>query len=183
LSWVDTRIIDEENKDVPLGEIGELVVRSDVVFPGYWRAPEKSREMFFGDWLRTGDLARCDGEGYVYLADRVKFRIKTGGYNVFPTEIENVLAEHPAVHEVTVFGVPDKVWGERIEAVISLKPNAEAGPEALKDFCKDKIASFKIPKHIEIWEELPKGATGKILKRAVIDIMLERHAKTEKAGG
>jgi acyl-CoA synthetase (AMP-forming)/AMP-acid ligase II len=177
LAWVDTRIIDEENKDVPFGEIGELVVRSDLVFPGYWRAPEKSQEMFFGDWLRTGDLARRDFEGYVYLADRVKFRIKSGGYNVFPTEIENVLAEHPAVHEVTVIGLPDKVWGERIEAVISLKPGTNASPEALKEFCKDKIASFKIPKHIEIWEELPKGATGKILKRAVIDIMVERYAE------
>jgi acyl-CoA synthetase (AMP-forming)/AMP-acid ligase II len=183
LAWVDTRIIDEENKDVPPGEIGELVVRSDVMFPGYWRAPEKSQEIFFGEWLRTGDLARRDFEGYVYLADRVKFRIKSGGYNVFPTEIENVLAEHPAVHEVTVFGLPDKVWGDRIEAVISLKPGADASPQALKDFCKDKIASFKIPKHIEIWEELPKGATGKILKRAVIDIMAERHAKAGTASG
>jgi acyl-CoA synthetase (AMP-forming)/AMP-acid ligase II len=177
LSWVDTRIADEEGNDLPHGEIGELVVRSDLAFPGYWRAPEKSREMFFGEWLRTGDLARRDADGYVYLADRVKFRIKTGGYNVFPTEVENVLAEHPAVHEVSVFGVPDKVWGDRIEAVVTLKPGAEVGGEALKDFCRDRIASFKIPKHIEVWAELPKGATGKILKRAVIDIMIARHAR------
>ena len=95
LSWVDTRILDEENQDVKPGEVGELVVRSDVIFPGYWRAPEKSAEVFFEDWLRTGDLARSDEQGYVYLADRAKFRIKTGGYNVFPTEIENVLADHP----------------------------------------------------------------------------------------
>jgi acyl-CoA synthetase (AMP-forming)/AMP-acid ligase II len=183
LSWVDTRIVDEENNDLPLGEIGELVVRSDVVFPGYWRAPEKSAEMFFGEWLRTGDLARRDADGYVYLADRAKFRIKTGGYNVFPTEVENVLAEHPAVHEVSVFGLPDKMWGDRIEAVISLKPGADVCPEALKEFCRDKIANFKIPKHIEVWDELPKGATGKILKRAVIDIMVERYAKAEKPEG
>jgi acyl-CoA synthetase (AMP-forming)/AMP-acid ligase II len=180
LSWVDTRIVDEENKELPIGEIGELVVRSDVVFPGYWRAPEKSQEMFFGEWLRTGDLARCDRDGYLYLADRAKFRIKTGGYNVFPTEVENILAEHPAVHEVSVFGVPDKVWGDRIEAVISLKPGAQIGGEALKDFCRDKIASFKIPKHIEIWDELPKGATGKILKRAVIDIMVKRYEQADR---
>jgi acyl-CoA synthetase (AMP-forming)/AMP-acid ligase II len=180
LSWVDTRIVDEESKELPIGEIGELVVRSDVVFPGYWRAAEKSREMFFGEWLRTGDLARCDRDGYVYLADRAKFRIKSGGYNVFPTEVENILAEHPAVHEVSVFGVPDKVWGDRIEAVISLKPGAQIGGEALKDFCRDKIASFKIPKHIEIWDELPKGATGKILKRAVIDIMVKRYEQADR---
>lgn len=180
LSWVDTRIVDEDNKDLPNGEVGELVVRSDVVFPGYWRAPEKSADMFFGDWLRTGDLARRDDDGYVYLADRAKFRIKTGGYNVFPTEIENVLAEHPAVHEVSVFGLPDPTWGDRIEAVVSLKPQQSVTPEALKEFCKDKIANFKIPKHIEVWPELPKGVTGKILKRAVIDTMTERYAKAEK---
>jgi acyl-CoA synthetase (AMP-forming)/AMP-acid ligase II len=183
VSWVDTRIVDEQNHDLPIGEIGELVVRSDVVFPGYWRAPEKSQEMFFGEWLRTGDLARRDVDGYVYLADRAKFRIKTGGYNVFPTEVENVLAEHPAVHEVSVFGVPDRMWGERIEAVVTLKPGAQTGVEALKEFCKDKIASFKIPKHIEIWDELPKGATGKILKRAVIDFMVERYVKAAKSQG
>jgi acyl-CoA synthetase (AMP-forming)/AMP-acid ligase II len=137
--------------------------------------------MFFGEWLRTGDLARRDADGYIFLADRAKFRIKTGGYNVFPTEVENVLAEHPAVHEVTVFGVPDKVWGDRIEAVVSLKPGAKASPEALKEFCKHKIANFKIPKHIEVWDELPKGVTGKILKRAVIDIMVERYTKAEKS--
>jgi acyl-CoA synthetase (AMP-forming)/AMP-acid ligase II len=180
LSWVDTRIVDEENRDVPIGEVGELVVRSDVVFPGYWRAPQKAQEMFFGDWLRTGDLARSDKDGYVYLADRAKFRIKTGGYNVFPTEIENVLAEHPAVHEVSVFGLPDSVWGDRIEAVVSLKPQQTVSPEALKAFCKDKIANFKIPKHIEIWDELPKGATGKILKRAVIETMTARYAGKAK---
>ena len=113
------------------------------------------------------------------LADRVKFRIKTGGYNVFPTEIENVLAEHPAVHEVSVFGLPDQVWGDRIEAVVSLKPQQVVSTEALKDFCRDKIANFKIPKHIEIWDELPKGATGKILKRAVIDSMAARSRQSE----
>jgi acyl-CoA synthetase (AMP-forming)/AMP-acid ligase II len=182
LSWVDVRIVDEENKDLPDGEIGEVVVRSDLVFSGYWRAPEKSGEVFFGDWFRTGDLGRRDKAGYFYISDRVKFRIKTGGYNVFPTEVENVLAEHPGIHEVSVFGLPDNVWGDRIEAVVSLKPGAEVAVEALKEFCKDKIATFKIPKHIEIWDELPKGSTGKILKRAVIEIMVERYAREETTG-
>ena len=181
LLWVKTRIEDAEGRDVPLGEVGELVVRSDVGFPGYWRAPEKSVEMFFGDWLRTGDLARSDPQGYVFLADRAKFRIKTGGYNVFPTEVENVLADHPAVHEVSVFGVPDSVWGDRIEAVVSLKPGRSVTSEVLKEFCKDKIANFKIPKHIEVWEELPKGATGKILKRAVIDTVVARYTSQKNS--
>ncbi|MGF7162446.1 acyl-CoA synthetase (AMP-forming)/AMP-acid ligase II [Rhodoligotrophos appendicifer] len=179
LSYVDTRIVDEDDQDVAPGEIGELIVRSDVAFPGYWNAPEKTAEMFLGDWMRTGDLARADEEGYVYLSDRAKFRMKSGGYNVFPTEIENVLAEHAAVHEVSVFGVPDPVWGDRIEAVVSLKPQQSVDPEDLKAFCKDKIANFKIPKNIEIWADLPKGATGKILKRAIIETMT---ARTEAAG-
>lgn len=170
LSWVDTRIVDEDDCDVRNGEIGELLVRSEVVFPGYWEAPEKTAEVFLDDWLRTGDLARRDDQGYVFLSDRVKFRMKTGGYNVFPTEIENVLAEHPDVHEVSVFGLPDPVWGDRIEAVVTLKPNRSVAPQSLREFCKDKIANFKIPKNIEIWSELPKGSTGKILKRAIIDV-------------
>jgi acyl-CoA synthetase (AMP-forming)/AMP-acid ligase II len=174
LSYVDTRIVDDDNKDVPIGEVGELVVRSDVAFPGYWKAPEKTAEMFFGDWMRTGDLAKRDSDGYVYLSDRAKFRMKTGGFNVFPTEIENVLAEHPAVHEVSVFGLPDPTWGDRIEAVVSLKPNQSVEPEDLRAFCKDKIANFKIPKKVEIWTELPKGATGKILKRSIIETMIAR---------
>jgi long-chain acyl-CoA synthetase len=91
-----------------------------------------------------------------------------------------VLAEHPAIHEVSVFGLPDSVWGDRVEGVVSLKPGADVAIEVLKESCKDKIANFKIPKHIEIWDELPKGLTGKILKRAVIDIMVERYAEKEK---
>lgn len=182
LSWVDTRIVGEDDRDLPIGEVGELLVRSDVVFPGYWNAPEKTAEMFLGDWLRTGDLARRDADGYIFLSDRAKFRIKTGGYNVFPTEIENVLAEHPAVHEVSAFGLPDSVWGDRIEAVVTLKPNQSVDPETLREFCKDKIANFKIPKRIEIWSDLPKGSTDKILKRAIIDMKIEAEKKNSSGG-
>jgi acyl-CoA synthetase (AMP-forming)/AMP-acid ligase II len=169
LSWVDTKIVSEEGDEVPIGEIGELLVRSDVAFPGYWGAPEKTAEVMMDGWVKTGDLARRDAGGYIYLSVRAKFRIKTGGYNVFPTEIENVLAEHPAVDEVAVFGLPDPVWGDRIEAVVSLKRGQSAHPDELKDFCRDKIANFKIPKRIEVWEQLPKGVTGKIQKRAIIE--------------
>lgn len=182
LSWVDMKIVDDDNKELPVGETGELVIRSDVMFPGYWRAPDVTKEMFFDDWLRTGDLARRDEQGYIFLSDRAKFRMKTGGYNVFPTEIENVLAEHPAIHEVSVFGIPDPRWGDRIEAVVSVKPGKTVSPEDLKEFCKDKVANYKIPKNIEIWPELPKGVTGKILKRSVIERMTEKYAGNEKSG-
>ena len=176
LFYVDTKIVDDEGQELPHGEIGELVVRSDIIFPGYWNAPEKTAEVMLEDWLRTGDLARRDADGYIYLSDRAKFRIKTGGYNVFPTEVENVLAEHPAVDEVSVFGLPDEKWGDRIEAVISLKPGSSADPEELRAYCKDKIADFKIPKRIEIWDILPKGVTGKIQKRSIIEEMKSRRS-------
>jgi acyl-CoA synthetase (AMP-forming)/AMP-acid ligase II len=173
LSFVDVRIVDDERRDVAPGEIGELIVKSEVQFPGYWRAPEKYAETVIDGWLFTGDMARQDGDGYVYLSDRAKFRIKTGGYNVFPTEVENVLADHPAVDEVAVVGLPDEAWGERVHAVITLKPNAEAESDALRAFCRGKIAGFKIPKTVEIWPSMPKGPTGKIQKRAIIDAYKE----------
>lgn len=185
LPYVDVRMLDEDGVEVPRGEVGELVIRSDVVFSGYWNAPEKAQEVMRDGWLHTGDMARMDVEGYVYLSDRAKFRIKTGGYNVFPTEIENVLAEHPAVNEVAVFGLPDPRWGERIHAVVSLVAGEAASGEDLRAFCRDKIASFKIPKVIDVWSELPKGVTGKIQKRDIIARFAaseEETAAEEKAG-
>lgn len=119
-------------------------------------------------WLHTGDIAVIDAEGYVYLKDRAKFRIKSGGYNIFPVEIENCLAEHPEVDEVSVVGLPDPKWGERIHAVVTLTAGSALTGDALRQFCRDRIAGFKIPKSIEIWDSLPKGATGKIQKRDVI---------------
>ena len=159
---------------LPRGEKGELVVRSAFAFAGYWQAPEKTAEVVVDGWIHTGDIAQQDEEGYVYLADRLKFRIKTGGYNVFPTEIENVLADHEAVDEVAVVGVPDPNWGDRIHAVVSLRPGHALEPETLRHFCRDRIAGFKIPKTIEIWRELPKGPTGKIQKRTILEILAAR---------
>lgn len=176
LSFVELRIVDDDRQDVAPGEIGELIVRSEVMFPAYWRAPEKFAETVIDSWLYTGDMARQDADGYVYLGDRAKFRIKTGGYNVFPTEVENVLAEHPAVDEVAVVGLPDAIWGERIHAVVTLKPGAAVDAEVLRNSCRGRIADFKVPKTLEIWPELPKGPTGKIQKRAIIGrCMADKH--------
>lgn len=169
LPFVDLRIADDSGAALPAGETGELLVRSPFVIPGYWQAPEKYAETVQDGWLHTGDMAFCDAEGYVTLVDRMKFRIKTGGYNVFPTEVENVLAEHPAVHEVSVIGLPDSEWGERIHAVVSLKPGGALDLAAMKAFCADRIAGFKTPKGLDVWSELPKGATGKILKRQIVE--------------
>jgi acyl-CoA synthetase (AMP-forming)/AMP-acid ligase II len=176
LPFVDIRIVDDDSHDVAIGDIGELIVRSEVAFAGYWNAPDKDRETIRDGWIYTGDMARLDHSGYVYLSDRAKFRIKTGGYNVFPTEIENVLAEHPAVNEVAVVGLPDPHWGERIHAVVSILAGQNASEDELRAFCRDKIATFKIPKSIEIWQELPKGPTGKIQKRSIIEHYAENRA-------
>ena len=169
LAYVDLRIVDDDGHDVATGETGELIVKTDFIVPGYWRQHETYAETVVDGWLHTGDLARQDDEGYVYLGDLMKFRIKTGGYNVYPTEVENVLAEHPAVLEVSVVGLPDPDWGERIHAVVTAKPGTRLDADDLKAFCKGRIADFKIPKQIDLWPELLKGATGKILRRQVIE--------------
>jgi acyl-CoA synthetase (AMP-forming)/AMP-acid ligase II len=169
LSFVAIRVVDDERRDVAPGEIGELIIKSETQFPGYWRAADKYAETVVDGWLCTGDMARQDRDGYVYLSDRAKFRIKTGGYNVFPTEVENVLALHPAVDEVAVVGLADDTWGERVHAVVTLKPRAKAVPDELREFCRGKIADFKVPKAVDVWTHMPKGPTGKIQKRAIID--------------
>lgn len=179
LFFVDTRIIDEQGRDVPLGHPGELLIRTPYVVPGYWNQNVQYTETVRDGWLHTGDIAEMDEEGFIFLKDRAKFRIKSGGYNIFPVEIENCLAEHPAVDEVSVFGLPDPKWGDKIHAVVSLLgENSTTGPE-LRSYCRGKIADFKVPKDIEVWASLPKGPTGKIQKREIIDICIGKHA----AGG
>lgn len=169
LPWVDVRVVDEVGQDVPAGEPGELAIRSDFRFDEYWGNPQQTAEVLRDGWIYTGDIGRVDPEGYVYLNDRAKFKIKTGGFLVFPTEVENVLAEHEAVDEVAVVGIPDPQWGDRIEAAITLKPGASTDGEALRAFCRERIASFKVPKHVAIWGQMPKGPTGKIQKLVVIE--------------
>ena len=184
VSYVDLRIVDGANEDVVNGEVGELLVRSETSSPGYWNAPvDESRS---DGWIRTGDLAHRDSDGYLYLKDRLQFRMKSGGYNVFPTEVENVLANHPSIDEVSVFGLPDAQWGDRIEAVVTLKSGATVTGDQLREFCRGKIADYKVPKAIEIWPELPKGTTGKLLKRAIIERRLSetsRDKSLKNAGG
>lgn len=168
LHYVDVRIVDEDGHDVADGMEGELVVRCDYVIPGYWNQNVVYSDTVRDGWLMTGDIATRDADGFIYLKDRAKFRIKSGGYNIFPTEIENCIAEHPAVSEIAVFGVPDQKWGDRIVAVLSLMPGHSAAPEEFRDFCRGRIANFKIPKQVHIWDSLPKGPTGKIQKREII---------------
>jgi len=164
---IDLEIRTAEGEPVPTGEVGEVWVRGDVVFGGYLNRPEETAEVLAGEWLRPGDLGRMDERGHLYLVDRKKFMIISGGYNVFPVVVENVLAEHAAVREVAAVGAPHPRWGEAVVAVVSLQHGASATPAELIAFCEGKVGKWEVPKHVEIVDELPKGATAKIQKHEI----------------
>ncbi|GAA5146232.1 long-chain fatty acid--CoA ligase [Nocardioides marinquilinus] len=164
---VEVRVVDPATlDDVPTGEPGEIWLRGPQVFKGYLGKPEATAEVITADgWFRTGDLGRVDDDGYVFVEDRLKDLIISGGENIYSPEVERVLAEHPAVMEVAVIGVPDEVWGESVKAVVSLHEGAEATEAELIAFCRESLAAFKCPKTVEITGPLPRNPTGKILKR------------------
>ena len=164
---VELRVVDEYWRDVAADdtEVGEIVVRGDSVTRGYWNRPAETSAAFLDDWLRTGDLATIDDEGYVNIVDRRKDVILTGGENVYSTEVEYALAEHPGVREAAVIGVPDERWGEAVKAVVALREDHEADEASLIAHCKERLASFKVPKSVDFVEELPRTGSGKITKR------------------
>jgi len=165
MMFAAARVVDEQDNDLPPDEVGELLVRGPAVTPGYWRQPERTAEAFTRDgWLRTGDLAKVDQEGYYYIVDRSKDMYISGGENVYPAEVENLFYQHPAVLEVAVVGVPDPQWGEVGLAVVARKPGQEVPAEKLREFCNGKLARYKIPKHITFVQALPRNAAGKVIK-------------------
>jgi fatty-acyl-CoA synthase len=165
LLHVQMRIVDEEGNDVAPGDTGELVLRGPSIFLEYWNRPDATEEAFQGGWFHSGDLARQDEEGFYYIVDRMKDMLISGGENVYPTEVEQVLYRHPKVQEVAVIGAPDEKWGEVPMALVVPKPGESLTLEELEEFCRDKLARFKTPKHLVEIDELPRTATGKILKR------------------
>jgi long-chain acyl-CoA synthetase len=167
IEGVEMKVVGPEGEDLPQGEVGEIVIRGANVMKGYWNKPEATAEAIVDGWFHSGDMARIDEDGFFFIVDRKKDMIIRGGYNVYPREIEEVLYEHPAVREVAVLGVPDEQWGEEVGAAVALKPGAEATPEELRDFAKEQVAAYKYPRHVWIVDELPKGPTGKILKREI----------------
>jgi acyl-CoA synthetase (AMP-forming)/AMP-acid ligase II len=166
-AFAQLRICAEDGSALPPGEVGEICVCAPWVTPGFWKRPDLDRERLRGGWLRTGDLGRMDAEGYVFLADRKEDKIITGGFNVYPAEVEGTLEEHPAVAECAVFAIPDPKWGEAVRAAVTLHPGHAVDSEELIAFCKEQLARFKVPKAIDVLEELPKSAVGKILRRAL----------------
>jgi acyl-CoA synthetase (AMP-forming)/AMP-acid ligase II len=169
LAGSEIRVVDFEGRDVAADgrQVGEVLVRSDVVMEGYWRQPEATADALRDGWFHTGDLATIDEEGYVLIVDRAKDMILTGGENVASAEIERVLYEHPAVLECAVIAVPDEQWGEVAKAIITLKSTRQASEAELVEHCRKHLAGFKIPKSIEFVDALPKGGTGKILKKVL----------------
>ncbi|WP_192342231.1 class I adenylate-forming enzyme family protein [Streptomyces sp. VITNK9] len=159
------RIVDEQGAEVPFGEQGEIVVSGPQVVPGYWRRPDATAETFPGGELRTGDIGFMDEKGWLYVVDRKKDMINASGFKVWPREVEDVLYTHPAVREAAVVGVPDGYRGETVKAYISLRPGADTDPDALAAYCEERLAAYKYPRHVEILPDLPKTASGKILRR------------------
>ncbi len=172
------RILDEDRREVPDGEVGELFSRTPMIFREYWKDREKTTAVFEGEWFSAGDMAKRDADGYYYLVDRKANMIITGGENVYPSEVENVLGPHPAVKDVAVIGVPDKKWGEAVKAVVILhekyKPSEDLAKELIQS-CRGKIAGYKIPKSVDFIkeDEMPRTGTGKTLHR----VLRERYGK------
>ncbi len=169
---LETRIVGPDGTDVAVGAVGEILSRGPTVMDGYWNDPVATAEALADGWMHTGDLGYREADGCLYVADRLKDMIVTGGENVYPREVEDALHEHPAVLEAAVIGVPDDRWGERVHAMVVLCPGAVAEPEELAASCRRQLAGYKVPKSVELVAELPKNATGKILKR----VLRERYA-------
>jgi acyl-CoA synthetase (AMP-forming)/AMP-acid ligase II len=162
---VHVRIVNDQENDVEPGEVGEIIVQSKAVMQEWWHKPEETFETMVNGWVHTGDMGRYDDKGYIYIIDRKRDMIVSGGENIYPREIEEIFYQHPAVKEVAIIGIPDDYWVERVHAVVVLKEGTSATSEELIDFCKRRIARFKAPKSIEFADLLPKTPSGKILKR------------------
>ena len=167
---VDVRIIslDDEVTVLPIGEVGELVVQGPQVFKGYHNMPTETTNALRDGWLYTGDIARMDEDGYFYIVDRKKELIKPGGYQVWPREVEEVISDNPKVLEVGVAGIPDPYRGETVKAWVVVKPGESLTEEEVRDWCKERLAKFKVPTHVEFRDELPKTTVGKILRRELV---------------
>jgi long-chain acyl-CoA synthetase len=162
----EIRIVDEEGEEVPRGEVGELWIKGPNVVEGYWNAPEATAETFTDGWLHSGDLARVDDDGFVFIVDRAKDMLIRGGENVYCVEVESVLYDHPEVMDAAVVGIPHKVLGEEVGAVVQVTPSSRVSEQALRDHVAAHLAAFKVPVRIEIrTEPLPRNPNGKILKQ------------------
>jgi acyl-CoA synthetase (AMP-forming)/AMP-acid ligase II len=161
----DVRVVDADGKDCAPGQMGEIIMAGPLLMKGYWKNPEATARAIRDGWFYSGDAGTMDADGYIYVQDRIKDMIISGGENVYPAEVENVLFSHPAVADAAVIGVPDQQWGESVKAMVVLKPGATATAEEIIEFCVGRIANFKRPKSVDFVTTLPRNPTGKVLKR------------------
>ncbi len=166
LAMVEAAVVDDSGRPVPPGQVGEFVIKTERMMKEYYKNPEATASAIKNGWLHTGDMARMDEEGYFYIVDRKKDVIISGGENIYPTEVENILATHPKILEVAVIGTPDQKWGECVTAVVKLKPGQEMNQDELLEWCRDKFPSYKRPRRVE-FGDLPKNPTNKIMKPAL----------------
>ncbi|MBS1860195.1 MAG: long-chain fatty acid--CoA ligase [Actinobacteria bacterium] len=180
IEGVEMRIVDEADEGVPQGEVGEIVIRGHNIMKGYWERPEATAEAIRDGWFHSGDMGREDEDGYFYVVDRKKDMIIRGGYNVYPREVEELLYEHPAIREAAVLAVPHPEWGEEVGAAVVLEPGAELSGEEISAWVRERIAAYKYPRLVWFLDELPKGPTGKIVKR---EIEVPAAAEADARGG
>ena len=165
MTGIEIRVVDADGNDVGVGDVGEIITRSPQNMLGYWNQPEATRRAIRGEWFHTGDAGYLDADGYIYIYDRVKDMIISGGENIYPAEVESALFSHPAVADVAVIGIPDERWGEAVKAMVVRKPGTNVTADELIGFARERIAHFKAPRSIDFVEALPRTPTGKILKR------------------
>jgi long-chain acyl-CoA synthetase len=173
----EARIMDMETgeRELPVGEIGELAVRGPQVMRGYWMQEDETKKILRNGWLFTGDLARMDADGFFYIVDRKKDMIKSGGENVYPREVDEVLLRHPKVRDAVVVGLPRGLRGELIKAYVVLKEGEQATAAEILEHCRQDLAKFKVPKRVEFRKELPKTLVGKVLRRVLLEEELREH--------
>ena len=174
----EVRVVDEDGNDCAVGEVGEIIARGDQLMNGYWNLPEATAEALRDGWLHLGDAGTFDDEGYLYVKDRIKDMVVSGGENVYPAEVEQVLFEHEAVADAAVIGVPDEKWGEAVKACVVLKADTEASEDDLIAFCKTRIAGFKVPKSVDFLAELPRNASMKVLKTELREPYWQGHERS-----
>jgi acyl-CoA synthetase (AMP-forming)/AMP-acid ligase II len=168
----EVAVMAPDGRLLPPGEVGEVVARGDLLMSGYWRLPDKTAETVIDGWLHTGDRGLIDEQGYLFLKDRLKDMVITGGFNVYPVDVENALGQHPAVHECAVFGLPDDKWGETVQAAVQLRPGAQAQEAELIAFVRERLGPVQTPKRIHFHASLPRSPVGKVLKNAVRELAL-----------
>ncbi|MGZ5829584.1 MAG: class I adenylate-forming enzyme family protein, partial [Xanthobacteraceae bacterium] len=172
--FTDVGIMDADGNLLPPGEQGEIVARGDLVMTGYLNMPDKTAETIIDGWLHTGDLGVFDERGYLFLRDRLREVIISGGFNIYPSDVETVLSQHPAIAECAVVGIPDDHWGEAVHAAVEAKTNAKLDPDEIIAYVKKELGSVKAPKVVHVFASMPKSAVGKVLKTDIRDRILGR---------